>query len=109
MKESFTGRVGRIISGSEMRDKLKRLAAVREESAAAAAGNGAAHGARSSVASRLARAEDAFDRIMERQTGLPGRATSQDAVSAAKLAELEERARNNRQRLAAVKGSSGKS
>lgn len=70
MKENLTGRVGRIISGSEMRDKLKRLASVREDSAAAAAGNGTAHGAGSSFASRVARVEEAFNLIKERLAAL---------------------------------------
>lgn len=70
MKENLTGRVGRIISGSEMRDKLKRLASVREDSAAVAAGKGTAHGAGSSVASRVARVEEAFNLIKERLAAL---------------------------------------
>lgn len=72
MKENLTGRGGRIISGSEMRDKLKRLASVREDSAAAAvaAGKGTAHGAGSSVASRVARVEEAFNLIKERLAAL---------------------------------------
>lgn len=86
----------------EMREELKRLASVREESAAVAAGDAASG---STVASRVAKAEAAFDRIMEKQTGLAGGKGTPDAASAAKLAELEELTRQNRikERLAAVK------
>ena len=43
---------------------------------------------------RLARAESAFDRVLERQTGLVASRPGPDA--AAKLAELEALARKNR-------------
>ncbi|HEY0720969.1 MAG TPA: PspA/IM30 family protein [Gammaproteobacteria bacterium] len=91
----------------EMREELKRLVAVRAEQDAVAAGGGKAG---ASVASRVSKAEAAFDRIMERQTGLPGAGSTPDAQSAAKLVELEELTRNNRikERLAALKGDSGK-
>jgi len=92
----------------EMREELKRLIAARAESDAVAAG-GANAGA--SVATRVSKAESAFDRIMERQTGLPGGASTPDAQSAAKLVELEELTRKNRikERLAALKGDTVKS
>ena len=55
------------------------------------------------VQSRLSRAESAFDRVMERQTNLPG--TQTKVKTASKLAELEDLARKNRiqERLAEVK------
>ncbi len=86
----------------EMREELKRLVTVREESSSVAAGDSGAAG---TVASRVAKAEAAFDRIMEKQTGLSAGTATPDASSAAKLAELEELTRNNRirERLAAVK------
>jgi phage shock protein A len=92
----------------EMADELKRLITARAESSAVAAGGGNAGG---SVASRVSKAEAAFDRIMEKQTGLAGGAATPNAQHAAKLAELEELTRNNRikERLAALKGGSGKS
>jgi phage shock protein A len=88
----------------EMREELKRMAAAREESSAVAAGNsGASTGG--TAASRVAKAEAAFDRIMEKQTGLSAGTASPDVSSAAKLAELEALSRKNRirERLAAVK------
>ncbi len=95
----------------EMRDELKRLATVRDESAAATAGNSTAPEAGGSVSGRVAKAEAAFDRIMEKQTGLGGGKATPDAAGAAKLAELEELTRNNRvkERLAALKADPGKS
>lgn len=93
----------------EMREELKRLVAVREESSAVEAGNsGATNGG--TVSSRVAKAEAAFDRIMEKQTGLSGGMATPDATSAAKLAELEELTRKNRirERLAAVKANHAK-
>jgi phage shock protein A len=89
----------------EMREELARLAERRREAAAL----GGPSGAGGSTASggdrerRVARAESAFDRVLERETGLAaGRPDSHDA---AKLAELEDLARRNRiaERLAAVK------
>lgn len=95
----------------EMRDELKRLAAARQESAAAASGSGTPGAAGSSVSSRVAKAEAAFDRILEKQTGLGGGTGTPDAANAAKLAELEELSRNNRikERLAALKAGPDKS
>ncbi len=92
----------------EMREELKRLASVREESGAVAAGDSGAAGG--TVASRVAKAEAAFERIMEKQTGISGGTATPDASSAAKLAELEELTRKNRirERLAAVKADSDK-
>ena len=55
------------------------------------------------------RAESAFDRAMERATGVPSRAGSGDGRTAAQIAELEELARTNRvkERLAAAKAAAG--
>ncbi len=54
---------------------------------------------------KVAKAESAFERVMEKNTGVPGPAGK--ATDAAKLAELEELARQNRikERLAALKAS----
>lgn len=92
----------------EMREELKRLAAARAESSSVAIGGAGA--ANSTVASRVAKAEAAFDRILEKQSGLGGGRATPDAANAAKLAELEELTRNNRikERLAAVKAGPGK-
>jgi phage shock protein A len=95
----------------EMREELRRLASAREEAAVAAASGAGASATGDSTASRVARAEAAFDRIMENQSGLSGGRPGVDADSAAKLAELEELSRQNRikERLAAMKASPGPS
>ncbi|QTA90779.1 PspA/IM30 family protein [Desulfonema magnum] len=55
------------------------------------------------VQARLSRAESAFDRVLEKQTGLPGEST--DLKTAAQLTELEKLVRKNRiqERLAAAR------
>ncbi len=89
----------------EMREELARLAEHRRE--AAAVGGTSADGGSTTTGSdlgrRVARAESAFDRVLERETGLTNHRPDTD--DAAKLAELEELARRNRiaERLAAVK------
>jgi phage shock protein A len=57
------------------------------------------------VDSRVRKAESAFDRIMEKATGLPGATGSGDRKTATQLAELESMAHKNRiqERLAAIK------
>lgn len=90
----------------EMMDELRAFresrAAEQTSEAAQAAGAGAGAGGKAD------RASAAFDRIMERNTGLAG-SGSVDRKDAAKLAELEELSRSNRikERLAAVKAKSG--
>lgn len=85
----------------EMREELAQFTAARVEAGAGAAQGSAGKG---SVAARADKAVSAFDRVLEKNTGLPGTG-SPDAQSAAKLAELEALARANRvkERLAAVK------
>ena len=58
------------------------------------------------VESKVAKASSAFERVVEKATGVPGVGREADRYSAVKLAELEELARKNRimERLAAVKG-----
>ena len=58
------------------------------------------------VESRVNKAETAFDRVIERATGLPGQAGATGRKTAAQLAELEELARKNKiqARLARIKG-----
>jgi phage shock protein A len=50
-------------------------------------------------------AESAFERIMEKATGLPGASGSSDRQTATKLAELESMSHKNRiqERLLAIK------
>lgn len=61
------------------------------------------------VEGKVAKAASAFDRVVEKATGVPG-GQSADRKSAVQLAELEELARKNRiqERLAAVKSEMGK-
>jgi phage shock protein A len=88
----------------EMRDALADFRKVREQQASP---TGTATGVGrqgTSVQVRGERAAEAFDRIFQRQTGLPGTSGTSNAT-AAKLAELEELARRNRiaERLAQLK------
>lgn len=59
-----------------------------------------------SVESRVSKAESAFDRVMERATGIHGQTGSPGRKSSAQLAELEELARKSKiqERLARIKG-----
>lgn len=93
----------------EMREELKRMVSTREEAGMHSAD--ALNTSNSSVANRVTKAEEAFNRIMEQQTGLGGGTATPDAASAANLAELEALSRNNRikERLAAVKAGPDKS
>jgi phage shock protein A len=61
------------------------------------------------VEGKVAKASSAFDRVVEKATGVPG-GQSADRKSAVQLAELEELARKNRiqERLAAIKSEMGK-
>lgn len=86
----------------EMREELKQFRESRQ--AAETNMDSGASSDKKSVGSKVSRAESAFERVMERQTGIPGMAGSSDKT-AAQLAELEELARSNRvaERLAALK------
>lgn len=87
----------------EMKDELARYAEARRTTLAGTSGGGAALG-EDSVAVRVEKAESAFERILERETGI-GDVARPDAEQAARLAELDELSRNNRiaERLAALK------
>ncbi len=84
----------------ELKAELRRFAESRHS-----AGGGSEQASPEGVAARVARAESAFDRMVEKQTGLPGGREGADAGHASKLAELEKLARGNRvkERLAALK------
>jgi phage shock protein A len=66
-------------------------------------------GSGADVEGKVAKASSAFDRVVEKATGVPG-GQNADRKSAVQLAELEELARKNRiqERLAAVKSEMGK-
>jgi phage shock protein A len=86
----------------EMREELAHFTKAEERSAAAGTASASVP---ADIAAKVGKAGSAFDRIMEKNTGLPNASTGVD--SAAKLAELEELARQNRikERLAAIKAS----
>ncbi len=88
----------------EMREELKNFVGSREQAKGALAGT-AAPGKSGKVERKVAKAVSAFDRLLEKQTGLPGMPTSGDRRTVAELAELEDLARQNRvrERLAEVK------
>lgn len=92
----------------EMRDAIKQMAESAQEAQATAGEAGVA--TQSDVAARVAKAESAFDRVMEKQTGLAAGRGTPNAETAAKLAELEELSRSNRikERLAAIKADAEK-
>lgn len=87
----------------EMRTELQRFAKSKTEAQAQGTGAGDAPAGKADFASKAAKAGSAFDRIMEKNTGLPTNPATLD--NAGKLAELEELSRQNRikERLAAVK------
>jgi len=95
----------------QMKEELRDYRRSRQEAeaAAAAAGGGGTSGSGAgglpgrAAASKAEKATSAFERIMEKQTGLPGRIASMS--DSGKLAELEELSRANRikERLAQAK------
>lgn len=91
----------------ELSAELRRVAESRQavQSGTGQAGEAGGEG----VAARVARAESAFDRVLERQTGLAASKSGSDPAHSAKLAELEELARSNRvkERLASLKSATG--
>lgn len=89
----------------EMNDELRKLVNSRKEAEAFAAGGGNSVTDSGGIESRVTKAESAFNRVMERSSGMPGKAGVGDRKSAAQLAELEDMARKNRvqERLAAIK------
>jgi len=90
----------------EMREELTRFNESRKSAATHEDGGASAPGV--SIADKVEKAGSAFDRIMEKNSGLPsGR---RDMGNEAKLAELEELSRQNRikERLAAFKAGGDK-
>ncbi len=90
----------------ELKAELKRFVESRR-GAEAGVGQGG-EGSSDGVAARVAKAESAFDRVLEKQTGISAGKTGRDAQHSAKLVELEQLARDNRvkERLAALKSGS---
>lgn len=90
----------------EMHEDLRQFRKSRTEAQTAEASNTTAYRpGTTGVESRVGKAESAFDRVLEKATGLPGGTGSSDRKSATQLAELESMAHHNRiqERLAAIK------
>ncbi len=90
----------------EMRKDLKRISESRNaELLVGSSGTPGSGGSRQDVLDKVAKAESAFDRIMEKQTGLSSGSSATDATQAGKLADLEKLAHEHRvkERLAALK------
>jgi len=90
----------------EMQEELKKFTKAREKTLGGAGDPQADRAGK--VEKRVEKATSAFDRILEKQTGLAGAPASVDSKTAADLAELEKIARQNRikERLAEVKARS---
>ena len=88
----------------EMKNELERLREVRRQSDVPGSGGDTVGASGGGLEGKVAKAESAFERVLERQTGV-GSAASPDADTAKRLAELEELSRQNRikERLAAIK------
>ncbi|MEX0742456.1 MAG: PspA/IM30 family protein, partial [Phycisphaeraceae bacterium] len=89
----------------EMREELRQYRQTREQSLTTAGGadGDGAPGPGSDLEARVNKAGSAFDRVLERQTGMQGLET--DMKTAGQLAELEDLSRKHRieERLAAAK------
>lgn len=90
----------------EMNDELRQFREVQAEAqrGAVAVGEAAAAGGSGGAQARADKAASAFDRVMEKSSGVPG-AQRPDAMTAARLAELDELARKNRiqERMQSIK------
>jgi phage shock protein A len=91
----------------QMQEELRVYQKSRSDSATACESNpsGGSGSSGAGVEGRVCKAESAFERIMEKATGLPGATGSGDRKTATQLAELESMAHKNRihERLTAIK------
>lgn len=89
----------------EMQDELRMYRESTIESETVAAGGQTAMATGSNVAAKVDKASSAFDRVMEKATGMAASRSSIDSKTAAKVAELEALAHKNRvqERLAKIK------
>jgi phage shock protein A len=89
----------------EMESELGELRTSRAAAGSGASGDSAEGLNLHQLEGDVEKAESAFERLLQRQTGLDSAAGRQDAESAAKMAELEDLTRKNRiqERLAAAK------
>jgi phage shock protein A len=88
----------------EMKEELQQFRDAKTASGSAST-PGAAGASSSSAESRVDKASSAFDRVVEKATGVLGSTSPSDRETATKLAELDDLARKNRiqERLAAIK------
>ena len=93
----------------EMQDELRLYRESRQEASSELGISGAASGGTLSHETKVGRAESTFERVLGKATGGTIATGTPDRKTAAKLSELEDLSRQNRikERLAAIKGSSG--
>jgi len=93
----------------EMKDELKRYRESQQEAASLATSSGTP--SNSNIESKVNKAEESFERVVENTTGLMGRMSTKDVQSTTKLAELDDLAHKNRvrERLEAIKNKNTKS
>jgi phage shock protein A len=91
----------------EMREELRQFRESRVQTTPSA--EDTSHAGRPGVQQRVDKAGSAFDRILEKASGIANASGHAEPGSAARLAELEEMARKNRiqERLAVLKNKSG--
>ncbi|MCP4118416.1 MAG: PspA/IM30 family protein [Desulfobacteraceae bacterium] len=89
----------------EMKEELIQFRNMVKE-ADAPMGRDPASQAPDSVEHKVSKAESAFERVIEKTTGIPGQGLASERKSAAQLAELEEIARKSKiqERLSKIKG-----
>lgn len=92
----------------EMEEELDQFRQVQKS--AGATGSGCEAGAKPDTQNKVSKAESAFNRAMKASTGLDGAGAGGNPSDAAKLAELEKLARDNRvaERLSAIKANKQK-
>ena len=94
-EKELEGFIGALVAKRrQMREELNEFVEGQAKAAAATTAKGKAAPARSKAAARADKATSAFDRVLEANTGVP--VASNDTATAAKLAELEDLARQNR-------------
>lgn len=88
----------------EMKEELQHFRAAKT-AAGSATTSGSGGASASSAEARVDKASSAFDRVVEKATGVLGSSGASDRQTASKLAELDDLARKNRiqERLAAIK------
>ena len=92
----------------EMVDELDAFRKAKAESSAPSlSSDGSSATSSNGTDTKVREAENAFDRVIRKTTGLPSGQTGEDAATSAKIAELENLSRDNRiqERLAAFKAS----